>query len=114
VFLYVSGDKPVFRDVLDSRIESLLASDQYQPVLDQMTSLQRQICRRLAAGGDVSSMDARNAYSKALGKEGISPGSISNALRSLVDLHVLTKPAGSHGRYSFDDPIFREWITRLI
>jgi hypothetical protein len=113
VFLYVSGDKPAFGDVLDSRIESLLASDQYQPIIDQMTSLQKQICRRLAQGGDVSSADARHAYSRALGKENVSPGSISDALRSLIDLHVLTKPSGSHGRYTFDDPMFREWITRL-
>jgi len=114
VFLYVSGDKPSFRDVLDSRIESLLASDQYQPLLDQMTPLQRLICRRLAAGGDVSSMDARDNYSKALSKHGVSPGSISDALRVLVDLNVLTKPAGSHGRYSFDDPMLREWISRVV
>jgi hypothetical protein len=114
VFLFVSGDKPLFKDVLDSRIESLLASDRYQPLLDQMAPLQKQICRRLAVGGDVSSMDARSAYSKALSKESVSPGSISDASRSLVDLHVLTKPAGSHGRYSFDDPMFRKWMNRLV
>jgi hypothetical protein len=112
VFLYVSGDKPSFRDVLDSRVESLLASEQYLPLLDAMTPLQKQLCRRLAAGGDVSSIEARSAYAKALGKESISPGSISDALRSLVDQHVLTKPAGSHGRYAFDDPMIREWIRR--
>jgi len=59
VFLYVSGDKPVFRDVRDSRIESLLASDQYQPVLDQMTSLQRQICQRVAARRNFCSLHAK-------------------------------------------------------
>lgn len=114
VFLYVSGDKPYFRDVLDARIESLLASDLFQPILDRMTPLQRQICRRLAAGGDVSSLDARNAYSRALTKDSVSPGSISDGLRSLVDMHVLTKPAGSHGGYTFDDPMLREWISRLV
>jgi len=112
VFLYVSGDKPSFRDVLDTRVESLLASEQYQPLLDAMTPLQKQLCRRLAAGGDVSSLEARDAYAKALGRESISPGSISDALRTLVDRHVLTKPAGSHGRYAFDDPMIREWIRR--
>jgi hypothetical protein len=112
VFLYVSGDQPSFKDVLSSRIAALLASDQYQPIVDQMTPLQRLICRRLVAGGDVSSIDARNTYSQALTKQSFSPGSISDALRSLVDLHVLTKPAGSHGRYSFDDPMFREWLSR--
>jgi hypothetical protein len=114
VFLYVSGDKPSFKDVLDARIESLLASDLFQPILDKMSPLQKQICRRLVAGGDVSSIDARAAYSRALTKESISPGSISDALRSLVDMHVLTKPAGSHGGYTFDDPMFREWMSRLV
>jgi hypothetical protein len=113
VFLYVSGDKPSFRDVLDTRVESLLAAEQCQPVLDAMSPLQKQLCRRLAAGGDVSSLEARTAYAKALGKESISPGSISDARRALVDQHVLTKPAGSHGRYAFDDPMIREWIRRV-
>jgi hypothetical protein len=112
VFLFVSGTQPLFKDVLNTRIEALLASDQYQPILEQMTPLQRLICRRLVAGGDVSSLEARSAYSKALTRQSLSPGSISDALRSLVDLHVLTKPAGSHGRYSFDDPMFREWMKR--
>jgi hypothetical protein len=66
-----------------------------------------------SAGGDVSSSDARSAYAKALGKASISSGSISSALRSLADLHVLTKPAGSHGHYEFDDPMFCEWMRRL-
>lgn len=113
VFLYVSGDKPSFKDVLDARIQSLLASDLFNPILDNMTALQRQICRRLAAGGDVSSVEARQAYSKALAKDSISPGSISDALKSLIDMHVLTKPVGSHGGYTFDDPMFREWLRRL-
>jgi hypothetical protein len=112
VFLYVSGDWPLFKDVLDARIENLLAADRYKPVFDGLTPLQIEICRRLAAGGDVSSIDARNTYSKALARESISPGSISDALRALVDQHVLTKPAGSHGRYTFDDPMFREWLRQ--
>jgi hypothetical protein len=112
VFLYVSGDWPLFKDVLDARIENLLAADRYKPVFDGLTRLQIEICRRLAAGGDVSSIDARNTYSKALARESISPGSISDALRALVDQHVLTKPAGSHGRYTFDDPMFREWLRQ--
>ena len=113
VFLYVSSDKPSFKDVLNARIESLLTSDLFQPILEQVTPLQKQICERLAAGADVSSIEARAAYSKALLRKSISPGSISDALRSLVTLHILTKPAGSHGRYSFDDPMFREWLHRL-
>jgi hypothetical protein len=111
VFLFVSGETPSFKAVLNERIERLLTSDHYQTVLDQMNPLQKQICRRLAAGGDVSSMDAQRVYAEALGTEGVSPGSISRALRSLIDLHVLTKPAGMRGGYTFDDPMFREWMV---
>jgi len=59
-----------------------------------------------------SSIDARRVYAKDLGLKTVSPGSIHRALRSLVDLHVLTKPAGSRGHYGFDDPMFREWLSR--
>jgi hypothetical protein len=113
VFLYVSGEQLSFKDVLDERIERLLASDLFQSILDQMNPLQKQICRRLVAGGDVSSIDAQRTYAEALGTEGVSPGAISRALRSLIDLHVLTKPAGARGGYTFDDPMFREWMSRL-
>lgn len=113
VFLYVSGDRPSFKDVLDERIESLLASDLFQSTLDKMNPLQKQICRRLAAAADVSSIDAQRAYAEALGRKVVSPGSISRALKSLVELHVLTKPAGGRGGYTFDDPMFREWMRRL-
>lgn len=113
VFLYVSGEQSSFKDVLNERIERLLASDLFQSILDQMNPLQKQICRRLAAGGDVSSTDAQRTYAEALGTEGVSPGAISRALRSLIDLHVLTKPTGARGGYTFDDPMFREWISRV-
>ena len=32
----------------------------------------------------------------------------------MIDLHVLTKPAGARGGYTFDDPMFREWMSRLV
>jgi hypothetical protein len=112
VFLFVSGDKSSFRDVLNERIERLLTSDQFHHILNQMNPLQKQICRRIAGGRDVSSIEAQREYGAALGTEGVSPGSISRALRSLIDLHVLTKPAGARGGYTFDDPMFREWMAR--
>jgi len=111
VFLFVSGDKSSFKDVLNERIERLLASDQFHYILDQMNPLQMLICRRIAAGRDVSSIEAQREYAAGLGSEGVSPGSISRALRSLIDLHVLTKPAGSRGGYTFDDPMFRDWMA---
>ncbi len=84
----------------------------FQPVWGALAPLQKQICRRLAAGGDVSSAEARKAYPDSLARSGISPGSISDALKALVDGHVLSKPAGLHGGYTFDDPLFREWLMR--
>ena len=72
-----SGEQPSFKDVLNERIERLLTSDLFQSVLDQMNPLQKPICRRLVAGGDVSSIDAQRTYAEALGTEGVSPGAIS-------------------------------------
>jgi hypothetical protein len=31
----------------------------------------------------------------------------------LLDLPVLTKPTGARGGYTFDDPMFREWMSRV-
>jgi hypothetical protein len=39
---------------------------------------------------------------------------IYHALRTLVDLHVLTKPSGTRGHYAFDDPMFREWFSKAM
>jgi hypothetical protein len=41
-------------------------------------------------------------------------GSVGDALRTLVDLHVLTKPSGTRGHYAFDDPMFREWCSKAM
>jgi GGDEF domain-containing protein len=64
----------------------------------------------LADGGDVSSIEARRIYAKALKRKTVSPGSINNALKALVQKHIVSKPLGSHGGYTFDDPAFREWL----
>lgn len=92
----------------------MLSSDMFQPILEGMTPLQKQICRRLAAGDNLFSVEARKSYSEVLARSSISPGSISDALKALVDSQVLCKPAGSPGGYTFDDPMFREWMTRLV
>jgi uncharacterized protein len=112
VFLYVSGEEKSFKAVLNSRIDRLLASDQFEAIVGRLTSLQRQICLRLVAGEDVSSSAAQQAYARALGTRSVSPGSIHRALKSLIDTHVLTKPTGTRGHYTFDDPMFREWLSR--
>jgi uncharacterized protein len=112
VFLYVSGDATSFKAVLNQRIEHLLASEQFDGIVRRLTALQRLICDRLVAGDDVSSAGAQRAYAHALGTRTVSPGSIHRALQSLIELHVLTKPGGTRGHYSFDDPMFREWLSR--
>jgi Fe2+ or Zn2+ uptake regulation protein len=112
VFLYVSSDEPSFKRVLEQRMERLLASDQFQTLLSKLTPLQRALCQRLAAGNDVSSRDAQQWYAKALGKKVVRPSAISRALDSLNALHVVSKRAGTRGHYTFDDPMFREWLGR--
>jgi hypothetical protein len=47
-------------------------------------------------------------------KKVVPSGSVGDALRKLVDLHVLTKPSGTRGHYAFDDPMFREWFSKAM
>jgi GGDEF domain-containing protein len=110
VFFFASGSSSSFSDILNARVEGMLSAEIAQPQFDALTPLQRQIAGRLAAGGDVSSLEARRSYSKALKRKNVSPGSINNALKALVQKHVVSKPLGSHGGYTFDDPAFREWL----
>jgi hypothetical protein len=111
VFLYVSSDEPSFKAVLEKRMERLLASDQFQVLVNKLTPLQLALCRRLAAGHDVSSLDAQQWYAKALGKKVVRPSAISRSLESLNALYVVSKRAGARGQYTFDDPMFRDWLT---
>lgn len=77
-----------------------------------MTLLQRLVCQRLNVAPDLTSAEARKGYALALHKKAVPSGSVGDALRTLVDLHVLTKPSGSRGHYAFDDPLFREWFSK--
>ena len=112
VFLYVSSDEPSFKAIIEKRMERLLASDQFLALVRKLTPLQLALCQRIAAGQDVSSLDAQQSYAKALGKEIVRPSAISRALDSLNALHVVSKRAGERGQYTFDDPLFREWLAR--
>jgi hypothetical protein len=84
---------------------------------------QIEVIHETAPGLRISGLHQRGTSAPAIGihderrnhpTQMATPGSISDALKSLVDMHVLTKPAGSHGGYTFDDPTFREWISRLV
>jgi diguanylate cyclase (GGDEF)-like protein len=110
VFLFASGTSTSLADILSERLDETLSAEIAQPQFDSLTPLQRQIAERLASGGDVSSINARRSYAKALRRKTVSPGSINNALRALIQKHIISKPVGSHGGYTFDDPSFREWL----
>jgi diguanylate cyclase (GGDEF)-like protein len=110
VFYFASSQYETFSEVLNERIEETLQADVAQPQFDMLTPLQRVIATRLAAGGDVSSLEARRRYADSLKRKTVSPGSINNALKALVQKHIISKPVGSHGGYTFDDPTFREWL----
>jgi hypothetical protein len=69
--------------------------------------------RGAPAGAEISSQEARDAYAKELKRASISPGSVSDALKSLIDAQVLTKPTGSSGGYAVSDPLFERWLERL-
>jgi diguanylate cyclase (GGDEF)-like protein len=110
VFLFASGSRTSFSEILNARVERMLSAEIARPQFDALTPLQREIAGRLASGGDVSSIEARRSYAKALRRKTVSPGSINNALKALVQKHIVSKPVGSHGGYVFDDPAFREWL----
>ncbi|HEY2463105.1 MAG TPA: GGDEF domain-containing protein [Steroidobacteraceae bacterium] len=110
VFLFASSSSGSFSEIFGSRIEAMLNAEIAQPLLNALTPLQRQIATRIASDQDVASADARRHYAKTLRRKSVSPGSIANALKALVQKHVISKPAGSHGQYTFDDPAFREWL----
>jgi len=76
-----------------------------------LTSLQQAIIRRLLTHAEISSQEARTLYAEALNRPSISPGSVSDALKSLIDAQVLTKPAGSGG-YAIADPLFERWLKK--
>ena len=71
-------------------------------------------CQRLAVASDLTSADARKGYALALHKKVVPSGTVGDALRTLLDLHVLTKPSGTRGHYAFDDPMFREWFSKTL
>jgi hypothetical protein len=112
VFVFASGNTASFKEVLERHVDRIISDSSFQPILDRMTLLQRLVCQRLNVASDLTSADARKGYALALNKKVVPSGSVGDALRTLVDLHVLTKPSGTRGHYAFDDPMFREWFTK--
>jgi hypothetical protein len=114
VFIFASGNTASFKEVLERHVDRIIADSSFQPILDRMTLLQRLVCQRLNVASDLTSADARKGYALALHKKVVPSGTVGDALRALVDLHVLTKPSGTRGHYAFDDPMFREWFSKAM
>jgi hypothetical protein len=113
VLLYASSKPASFKDLLDDRTERAFTDETFMPLYEGLTPLQRAITRRLLAHAEISSQEARDAYAKELKRATISPGSVSDALKSLIDAQVLTKPAGTSGGYAVSDPLFKRWLEKL-
>jgi len=112
VFVFASGIDASFKEVFERHVDRIISDSSFQPILDRMTLLQRLVCQRLNFASDLTSAEARRGYALALHKKTVPSGSVGDALRTLVDMHVLTKPSGIRGHYAFDDPMFREWFIR--
>jgi hypothetical protein len=79
----------------ERHVDRIISDSSFQPILDRMTLLQRLVCQRLNVASDLTSADARKGYALALHKKVVPSGSVGDALRTLIDLHVLTKPSGT-------------------
>jgi hypothetical protein len=111
VLLYASSNAKSFTSLLNARTERAFTDETFKPLHERLTYLQQAIIRRLLTHADTSSQEARELYAKTLDRPSISPGSVSDALKSLIDAQVLTKPAGSGG-YAFADPLFERWLKK--
>ena len=112
VLLYASSNAKSFTSLLDERTERAFTDEAFQPLYDGLTALQQAIIRRLLTHTETSSQEARELYAQALDRPSISPGSVSDALKSLIDAQVLTKPARSGG-YAIADPLFERWLKAI-
>lgn len=112
VLLFSSSNVESLISLLDERVEFQLMGAQYDALWRSLKPLHQRICMRIAKGGDVTSMDARGEYALGSDRSEIPASTVSDALRALVDAHVLTKAPGGRSRYRLDDPLFAEWLRR--
>ena len=89
-----------------------LTGAEFDSLWRSLTPLHQRICLRIAQGGDVTSLEARQTYAVGTDREEIPAGTVSSALRALVNDHVLTKAPSGRSRYRLDDPLFAEWLRR--
>ena len=97
---------------MDERVEFQLTGAHYDTLWRSLKPLHQRICLRIAQGGDVTSLDARTEYAMGTNRPEIPLGTVSDALRTLVNDHILTKAQSGRSRYRLDDPLFEEWLRR--
>jgi hypothetical protein len=112
VLAYAAGDEDSLAAVLDTRIAAQLTGADFSAQWAALKPLQQRICLRVVRGEDVTSVAARREYAQGSDKPETPPGTVNDALRALVDAHVLNKSAGTRGGYRIDDPLFAEWLRR--
>lgn len=112
VLMYAAGDDESLTAVLDARVAAHLTGADYSGQWAAMKPLHQRICLRVARGEDVTSIAARREYAEGSDKAEVPPGTVNDALRALVDSHVLNKLSSARGGYRIDDPLFAEWLRR--
>ena len=73
--------------------------EQYDMLWQSLKPLHQRICSRIAQGGDVTSLEARTEYAMGTERSEMPVGTVSDALRALVNDHVLTKASSGRSRY---------------
>jgi len=111
VLLYASSSAKSFTSLLDDRTERAFTDETFKPLYEGLTSLQQAIIRRLLTHARFLRKRPERSMRKPWIGRSISPGSVSDALKSLIDAQVLTKPAGSGG-YAIADPLFERWLKK--
>ena len=112
VMLFASSEATSLIGLLNERVAFQLTGAEFDSLWRSLTPLHQRICLRIAQGGDVTSLDARKAYAVGTDRQEIPLGTVSSALRALVNDHVLTKAPNGRSRYRLDDPLFAEWLRR--
>jgi hypothetical protein len=112
VLLFASGNAASLISLLNERVELQLIGAQYDILWRSLKPLHQRICTRIALGRDVTSQEARVEYAQGTHKAEVPAGTVSDALRTLVNDHVLTKVPSGRSRYRLDDPLFEEWLRR--
>jgi hypothetical protein len=105
-----SGSKSVSA-VAIHMIDALAERGEFDVDWHAFTPLQRAVLLRIAAGVELSSSTALQAYS-GRGKPPVSPGSVNSALMALRKRHIIRKLEGQRGQYAIDDLAFRAWLQK--